>query len=162
MTTTISQAELKTILVLGDPRFYTVAPKTPGATYRVLFFRLSGYKRSCKVDILMPGIMNIPAVPPAHIRMIQGMPVMPFSGILFLKLQAWDDHRNDHRFFMRCKQYTDATDIQALLVIAARKKLKPAEDKWMPEPFVERAKERAKLFVSVYGGEKEWKTIGVM
>jgi hypothetical protein len=160
--TAIAQETLKSMLVNDSYSFYTVAPKTPGATYRVLYFRLSGIRRSCKVDILTPGVMNIPPVPTKRIRMIQGMPVMPFSGILFLKLQAWDDHRNDHREFMRRKQHTDASDIQTLLKIAVRKRLRPAQDNWMPETFITRAKARCKLFVKVYGRQEEWLALGVL
>jgi hypothetical protein len=162
MTTTVAQSALKQMLCDADASFYTVAAKTPGATYRVLYYRLTGYRRCCKVDILTPGTMNIPAVPARRIRVIKELPVMPFSGVLFLKLQAWEDHNHDPRAFMRSKQYTDASDIQTLLKIAVRKGLKPAADKWAPDWFIDMAKRRAKRFMAAYGGEKEWKAIGVV
>jgi hypothetical protein len=89
-----TQERLKALLVTANPDFYLVAAKTPGATYRVLWCRLTGYRRSCKVDILLPGIMNIPRVPRELIKRVQNLPVMPLAGILLLKLQAWEDHRN--------------------------------------------------------------------
>lgn len=73
-----------------DSNFYTVASKDPRATYRVLWYRL-GYSRSCKVDVLMPGIMNIPPVPAARIayrRSRSELPLISFLPLLLLKLQA--------------------------------------------------------------------------
>jgi hypothetical protein len=162
MTNSISQEQLKRTLVLSDLNFYLIEPKTPGATYKVLWFRLAGYRRSCKVDILIPGVMNIPPVPSDRITIINDLPSMPFSGIFFLKLQGWLDHRNSDKHWMQQKQHADARDILSLLKIAVRQGRRPAHDKWLPESFVEDGKQRAKLFATVYGGMEDWVKIEVL
>lgn len=106
-----------------DSNFYTVASKDPRATYRVLWYRL-GYSRSCKVDVLMPGIMNIPPVPAARIayrRSRSELPLIPFLPLLLLKLQAWMDHGEADKFYLRVKQYVDVQDIGDLLELAVAK-----------------------------------------
>ena len=62
-----------------DSSFYLVRSKNWRATYRVLWHRLSKdtYPRpsvDCKVDILVPGILNIPNVPQDHVACSRGFP----------------------------------------------------------------------------------------
>jgi hypothetical protein len=156
-----TQEQLKARLIALDPRFYTVASKDPYATYRVLWFRLptytTGYSyayrdRSCKVDLLLPGIMNIPFVPKERIYKVRDegknylsskslaysssssygsrsqsssnsdpLPLMPFLPLLLLKLQAWQDHGESSKLYMRQKQPTDVLDITELLALAVKK-----------------------------------------
>lgn len=123
LTTAYSQESLKEILVREDSSFYLVRSKNWRATYRVLWHRLSKStcplpSVDCKVDILVPGTMNIPNVPPERVRTLSGLPVMPMIPQLLLKLQAWSDHRASHRTDMRLKQYVDESDIDRLLAIA--------------------------------------------
>lgn len=70
LTSRYTQEELKNLLVRYNPGFYLVASKDPLATYRVLWFRLTGYHRSCKGDLLLPGTMNIPYVDPSRIHRV--------------------------------------------------------------------------------------------
>lgn len=45
-------------------------------------------------------------------------PLMPFLPLLLLKLQAWQDHGESAKLFMRDKQPTDVQDILELLRLA--------------------------------------------
>lgn len=74
LTTSYDTERLKAMLVARDPTFYLRLAKTFGATYKVLWARIVySYAQSdaCKVDILTPGIMNIPDVPREHIVTIE-------------------------------------------------------------------------------------------
>ncbi|KIK55979.1 hypothetical protein GYMLUDRAFT_99387 [Collybiopsis luxurians FD-317 M1] len=140
LTSSYTQEDLKRRIVSYDPRFYLIASKDPYATYRVLWFRLYGIRRACKVDILLPGIMNIPSVSPQRIYRIKNhpswnvsghrsyyssltvdYPLMPFLPLLLLKLQAWQDHGESSKAHMRLKQPTDVQDIRELLELVEQK-----------------------------------------
>lgn len=165
LTDTHTQEELKAILVSSDFNFYTVASKVPFATYRVLWYRL-GLRRSCKVDVLMPGIMNIPSVPIPRIayrRSRSDLPLMPFLPLLLLKLQAWMDHREADKLYLRMKQHVDVQDINALLELAVSKygiDLKK-NGKWLPDSFVQAAVKRVRAYVRLFPDSAgQWKEIG--
>ncbi|KAJ6529228.1 hypothetical protein B0H19DRAFT_1214535 [Mycena capillaripes] len=164
LTDKYTQAELKAILVAKDPNFYTVASKDLFATYRVLWYRI-GFRR-CKVDVLSPGIMNIPAVPVPRIayrKSRSDLPLMPFLPLLLLKLQAWMDHREADKLYLRAKQHVDVRDIGELLELAVGKynvDLKQ-DGKWLPESFVRAAATRVKAYVRSFPDSAElWRDIG--
>ncbi|KAF9261330.1 hypothetical protein L218DRAFT_870414, partial [Marasmius fiardii PR-910] len=127
----------------------------------------SRYGRTCKVDLLFPGIMNIPPVPKHRIYYKErrsSEPLMPFLPLLLLKLQAWQDHGESPKHWMRAKQPTDVADITELLNIAVTKypdvKLQK-EQVWLPVSFVDAGKKRVKRFVSEYPFTgREWKLLG--
>ncbi|KAG7097934.1 hypothetical protein E1B28_005245 [Marasmius oreades] len=187
-----TQEELKRQVVATDSNFYTVASKDFRATYRVLYYRFpssytsgsttssSGYSRllytsssnrrygkNCKVDLLFPGIMNIPPVPRSRIYYKDNRsskPLMPFLPLLLLKLQAWQDHGESSKQWMRAKQPTDVADITELLNVAVTKyldvKLKN-DEVWLPASFVDAAKRRVKLFTTRYPFTRsQWKLLG--
>ncbi|KAJ7472910.1 hypothetical protein B0H11DRAFT_1843937 [Mycena galericulata] len=165
LTDAHTQATLKATLVAVDSNFYTVASKDPFATYRVLWYRL-GFRRSCKVDVLTPGIMNIPSVPIPRIayrRSRSDLPLMPFLPLLLLKLQAWMDHGEAEKFYLRIKQHVDARDITDLLELAVSKygiDLKK-DGKWLPDSFVQAAVKRVKAYVKCFPESAgRWKEIG--
>ncbi|KAF7338884.1 Helicase ATP-binding domain-containing protein [Mycena sanguinolenta] len=165
LTDTLTQEALKAILVSADSSFYTVASKDPFATYRVLWYRL-GYHRSCKVDVLQPGIMNIPAVPIPRIayrKSCSDLPLMPFLPLLLLKLQAWMDHRAEAKLYLRQKQHVDVRDIGELLELAVEKydvNIKQ-DTKWLPESFLKAAVARVKAYVKCFPDSAEhWRDIG--
>ncbi|KAJ7754185.1 hypothetical protein DFH07DRAFT_886418 [Mycena maculata] len=166
LTETHTQADLKAILVSADSNFYTIASKDPFATYRVLWYRLLGYRRSCKVDVLLPGIMNIPSVPIPRIayrRSRSDLPLMPFLPLLLLKLQAWMDHRESPKIYFRTKQVVDARDIEDLLELAVSKygiDLKK-DGKWLPDSFIQAAVKRVKAYVKRFPDSAgNWQEIG--
>ncbi|THH15143.1 hypothetical protein EW146_g5289 [Bondarzewia mesenterica] len=120
------QEALKALLVGADSRFYLRDARSPFATYKVLWYREStfGYSyASCKVDILLPGIMNLPSLPDRYDKVIQGFSVVPFSLLLVTKLQAWDDHRNENSWWKREKQHTDVQDLRVLLQLPESRRL---------------------------------------
>lgn len=151
--TTIEQERLKEMLVKADGRFYTMAAKTPGATYRVLWYRLMGYHRACKIDLLVPGVMDLPNIPMEYIRNLKGLPVAPLRAILLSKLKAWDDHRNADRAFMREKQYTDIQDITYLLTRANNLRLSSFRQNWISKEYLRQSQDRAKSYRVITGRE---------
>ncbi|KAK7038874.1 hypothetical protein VNI00_010506 [Paramarasmius palmivorus] len=168
-----TQEELKRQVVANDPNFYTIASKDPFATYRVLFYRLNEYtsrylRRSCKVDLLLPGVMNIPNVPTSYIRYIDDRhrlkPLMPFLPLLMLKLQAWMDHGESTKLHMRAKQPVDVRDIMELLNLAVTKytDVKLAkEESWLPDTFVSAGRKRVRAFTRMYPtSARHWKAVG--
>lgn len=158
LTNSHTTDSLKSMLVRTDPDFYLRPSRKIGATYKILYCRV-GIMRSCKVDILTPGIMNIPPVPsPAQNRLtfLSGIPVMPFIPLLLLKLQAWQDHRESTRSDYNMKQHTDVRDIQQLLKIGVRKgfQLRDASG-WIGGSFLADGQRRVLSFCSRVMDEQE-------
>ncbi|KAJ3536286.1 hypothetical protein NM688_g6859 [Phlebia brevispora] len=166
VTSSYTTEMLKQLLVsTARATFYLRPAKTPGATYKVLFAKLSPGDfryRSCKVDILVPGILNIPSVPSHHILRIDGLPVMPLIALLLLKLQGWEDHRTSSRWDMQQKQYVDVRDINQLLQIAVGRGENVRNATWLPQDFITTGQERLNRFLSVLrpASSQSWKTIG--
>ncbi|KAJ3760679.1 hypothetical protein EV360DRAFT_39294 [Lentinula raphanica] len=164
LTSQYTQEHLKYILVRYDSRFYLIDSKDPNATYRVLWFRLTGYHRSCKVDLLLPGIMNIPSVEPARIvrPRFRDYPLMPFLPLLLLKLQAWQDHGESPKLFVREKQQMDVRDIRELLQLAEDQYALPkVEAPHLLESFIQAGRMRVRKFVRLHPwSEKQWRLLG--
>ncbi|PPR02818.1 hypothetical protein CVT26_009605 [Gymnopilus dilepis] len=115
---------VKQAIANGDPEHFRLeAAKNPNATYRVLYYLVDGglappntfHKDKCKVDVLLPGIMNLPSLSPHDIKWRTGLPVIPFSVLLLQKLQGWDDHRRMPEPYKFEKHAIDASDVQSLL-----------------------------------------------
>ncbi|SJL16602.1 uncharacterized protein ARMOST_20128 [Armillaria ostoyae] len=151
-----TQEELKRRVVAANTSFYLIASKDPYATYKVLWYRLPGYRRSCKVDLLFPGIMNIPPVPSnsivhrRHPSDYQTLPLMPFIPLLLLKLQAWMDHGESPKYYMNAKQPTDVRDITELLNIFVTAGNLGELGSWIPESFLKAGRSRRREFVRLY------------
>ncbi|KAG6812352.1 hypothetical protein H0H92_003252 [Tricholoma furcatifolium] len=111
--------EIKRLISNSNHNFYLVSSTNPRNTYKILWFRLS-VGRSCKVDILVPGILSIPKIPAERrlcVKNFRNIPLAPFLVVLLLKLRAWTDHRVDRRSRMRLKAPIDVRDIEELLEI---------------------------------------------
>ena len=164
MTESHTQEELKQILARDrSSGFYTRAPRTIGATYQVLFCTLTGSRRSCKVDILIPGILELPHISPRKFVHVDGIPLMPIIPLLILKLKGWDDHRLSGRTDFRLKQYVDIRDINALLQIAVDAGVSMHVDAvGLPSEFVRNAQDRLKKFFEIVRHTKvqSWGRIG--
>jgi hypothetical protein len=163
-TDLFSQERLKAMLVAADSDFYLVGATRPGATYKVLWYR-RGLGHCCKVNILRPGVMNIPRVPPERIGRVDGLPLMPLAGILLLKLQAWEDHRSANK--MDLKDWADQADLARLLPIAIEAGLRLSEETWLPDDFVKASRSRAKRLIPyAASGAREmysqWQKIGLL
>ncbi|KAK0485516.1 hypothetical protein EDD18DRAFT_1047136, partial [Armillaria luteobubalina] len=83
---------MKTFLVTKNSNhFYLVDAKTPGATWKVLWYHNHGLKgklEKTKVDILKPGVLHLPMIFSEAIVNKQGLPVVPMSILLPHKLQG--------------------------------------------------------------------------
>src|SRR5262245_56816068 len=144
---------IKALLVAGDSKFFLVRSTNPRNTYRVLWYRLSSttsgsssytslyrdtyyYSRKCKVDILIPGTLNVPDVPTSRIKQINKLPVAPILVVLFLKLQGWTDHCASTRTDLYLKRHSDVDDINKLLrILKAQFDLEREirrERRWLP------------------------------
>ncbi|KAI0943081.1 hypothetical protein AcV7_002323 [Taiwanofungus camphoratus] len=161
------QEELKRLLVAANGSFYLVPSRNPYATYKVLWCRLPSARgfeleRSCKVDILLPGVLNIPNVPAARLRSIKGHPVMPFLPLLLLKLQAWTDHQIARRLDLQRKQHVDVRDIDALLIIAARRGTRVENyHSWLGLLFLDAGQRRVHQYITRFpNSAPRWKDIG--
>jgi len=164
LTELYDQEEVKNLLVENDSNFFLVRSSRPRATYKILYYTLPS-RGFCKVDILLPGILDIPAVPRSRITYTQvpDVPVMPLIAVLLLKLQGWTDHRDSEREDFQEKQYMDVDDIKEMLDILRwdyGMKTLSSED-WMPRWFVNLARERVDEFVEVFPDTRDhWCDIG--
>ncbi|KAL7284879.1 hypothetical protein ACG7TL_002193 [Trametes sanguinea] len=149
LSTVYTQEALKEMLVRDDQQFQLVRSRNPRATYRVLWYRIPGTYQRCKVDILIPGILNVPAVQYRYIISPKPhhLPLMPLIPQLLLKLQGWADHRVSHRSDMRAKQCIDVRDVDALLEIVWRKKMRIDDEDVKVEWNVQKLKTARDLFL---------------
>ncbi|TFK45889.1 hypothetical protein OE88DRAFT_1639106 [Heliocybe sulcata] len=140
--------QLKQLLVDCDDRFYLVPSKVPGATHKKLYFRLPGRNRSCKVDILHEGIMELPPIPRRRmIKKFHGVPAMPLSALLLTKLKGWCDHRESSRSDAYEKECNDVEDISELLQMNV---WIPRGVLWLRQSLLEASKERVQEYVHVH------------
>ncbi|KAF9471687.1 hypothetical protein BDN70DRAFT_887823 [Pholiota conissans] len=141
----LTAAELKELVINSDPRhFYLKLPRDPAAEYRILWYRQEYKGPECKVDILVPGSVNLPRLPRHRVmflspraehdddtlngeesRIVGGavIPVVPFALLLAHKLQGWDDHRRAEESHYKEKQHQDAADVRRLLGLRREMKL---------------------------------------
>jgi len=159
--------EIKQMIVSADDRFYLEDSANPANTYKILHYALPGPARlTCKVDILVPGDLNIPNIPHRRIQYFPdphttAIPVIPFLALLILKLQGWTDHRDSPRRDFREKQHVDVDDIHELLAIAEEDGEELRNERWMPKRFVGQARSRVLEFVDQFPDtEDDWREIG--
>jgi hypothetical protein len=109
--------------------------------------------------------MDFPVVSPLVMNWIDGLPVMPLSGLVRTKVKGWTDHRKEEKEWKRAKQWTDVDDVRALLrtMKAEGFGLEGEEDTWwMDAEYLERSEKRAREFVAVCGGKEEWIEAGIL
>ncbi|KAI0088398.1 hypothetical protein BDY19DRAFT_994295 [Irpex rosettiformis] len=168
LTSNHTTEDLKLFISRADPStFYLRPSKKVGETYKILWARLRGNvfytRRSCKVDILIPGILNIPSVPHHLVINLNNLPVMPIIPLLMLKLQGWEDHRLSSRFDMQQKQYVDIRDISQLLQVAInRGETLQDELVWLPEEFIDAGRVRLAKYLEILRPTNagSWKVVG--
>lgn len=140
-------------MISRNPGFYLRPSKKPGETYKVLYYRLQPNllydRRSCKVDILIPGIMNIPHISSDRLVWKNTLPVLPILVLLLLKLQGWSDHRASTRSDMQQKQYVDIRDINQLVATAARSGEHISQAFWLPDTFLARGREHLSMYLRI-------------
>ena len=163
LTSSLGQETIKEMIVAKDDDFFLVRSKRPWATYRILYYALKPRGAWCKVDILIPGTLNVPLVPTNLVVHINDMPLMPLFAVLLLKLQGWTDHRDSTQTDMRLKRYVDVNDIEKLLKIIVDKYPDQIVDRqrWVPESMIPAAQKRVDEFVLEKPGTKSgWLYIG--
>ena len=167
----ISVEKLKLAIEHLDPiHFYLIPSKRPRATYQVLYYRLNDasiqtVSTSCKVDLVFPGTLHLPALPTTRIFWDEGLPLIPFSLLLLQKLQGWDDHRVSGEEVKRLKQITDAKDIQGLLELSGMVSLRfsrPWSDRLLfDEQFEMLSRGRVRLYCFMFPEWAEhWELLG--
>jgi len=137
------QEQLKEMLVKDDStHFYLVASKRKGATHRILHFRHSG--QDTKVDVVLPGIMEIPSLPPAECYtatiLEKKFEVVPYKMLLYMKLRGWEDRTNWSP--QKDKMKTDEQDIRFLLSLEQ----KYTDKETLPSEFLRMGERRLARF----------------
>lgn len=160
MTASFAQEELKQLLVQHPGSDFLLRPsRRIGATYTIVYCDL-GDERFCKLDVLIPGILNIPSISSDRIVHIDGLPVLPFMALLLMKLQGWSDHRASGRSDMWEKQYVDVRDINQMLGIAASRGENVNNETWLPKDFLDVARQRVVRFVEHFRQPARWERVG--
>lgn len=154
---------LKSKLVALNGSFYLWPARDPRATYTVLWYHIVETDSCLKVDILLPGVLDIPAISFTNFDFdnASGLPCAPLSLVLLLKLQAWVHHGESPDVRYRIKQPTDAQDIKELLQVARTRRLKPRTESFLPNSFISLAESRVEKFVEQYPRTRvEWVAVG--
>ncbi|KAK0231724.1 hypothetical protein EDD85DRAFT_775545 [Armillaria nabsnona] len=174
----ISTAEdpevIKLSLVNKNPlHFYLVRAKTPGATYKVLWYRHCQtigrrvFTRKTKVDIVVAGTMMLPSLSLQSIIIKGTFPVVPLEVLILHKLQGFFDHVMAPELHKQRKGPVDVEDIRCTLKIAVRS-LTGTERLWalvaldfFEEEFQQLTLDRVKLFCSVFADcRDDWYQLG--
>ncbi|SJL15575.1 uncharacterized protein ARMOST_19076 [Armillaria ostoyae] len=165
---------LKENLATQKPNcFQLVDAKTPGATWKVLWYHdyVEGKLEKTKVDILKPGLLHLPMIFSEAIVEKQGLPVVPMGILLLHKLQGWKDNMDSGLPRLRSKQDADAGDIFSLLRIII-KGMSALERKnsthWKQfalerfnEEFRGETERRVRLFCSIFPQYRDmWRKLG--
>ena len=119
----IDQEFVQQGLVNRNKQFFTRRTKDPAATYRALFHYIPqsavlppNFKiRECKVNTLLPGVMNLPYLDEQQVNEVDGLPVVPVLVLLLQKLQGWEEHFNCVEPHTFRKHAVDAEEIRELL-----------------------------------------------
>ncbi|CCM06852.1 uncharacterized protein FIBRA_09157 [Fibroporia radiculosa] len=158
---------LKIELANEDDDFYLAFARSRNANYKVVWFDLSSAadepRRKCKVDILVPGILEIPNTPIKRIKHQRGMLVLPILPLLLMKLKGWSDHIQAKRPDLRAKRHVDVEDIAELLRIACRRgtRIRSRSLRWLPLDFLEAAQERVLKYTRKFPETSEqWMQLG--
>jgi len=157
------QEAIKQRLVGASKRFYLVDSQTRGAQYQVLWYHPLGEGSNrrlaaVKIDILLPGITEIPAFDPSRIRYSTQLrlPVAPLSLVLLHKLQGWFIRSHSPNTYQYEKHWKDSFDVARLVPIAAKEGVK-ITDPALSNTLVEKAREWVDHYVMKY---PEFRTAG--
>jgi len=167
LTCNLEQEALKSRLVALNPKFYLVRARDSTAKYKVLWYTPTQYGPCIKVDILLPGVLDIPSIPSSSITRDNDakLPCAPFSLVLLLKLQAWIHHGEALEHWLRAKQFNDRCDLERLLPIAVRRGMSLGSGGILPESFITLSAKRAERFVryeATPGTRTHWEKLGLI
>ncbi|KAI0251565.1 hypothetical protein BJV78DRAFT_1126071 [Lactifluus subvellereus] len=157
--------EIKEKIVRADNRYFLEPSRQRGATHRLLYCRLPGWRtdgRRVKVDILVPPTLGLPEIHYMEASRIVDIPVMPIFDLLVMKTQGWWDHRTSERADFRRKESADVSDIFALLERAAEENvsyLDEADEYRHSQEFMDHALILVNRFVRNYGRHRQWRAL---
>jgi len=162
------QEEIKRMIASQNSRFYLVNAKTIGAHWKVLWYHPRGRgstKRpaAIKIDVLLPGIMELPSFDPYWIDYDNSLrlPTAPLSLVLLHKVRGWSE-RIDSTGHQYEKRWQDARDVATLAPLASRMGV-TIHDDVLPDEFIESASEWVNDFVATYPKLRtryHWRKIG--
>lgn len=132
---------------------------------------------SSKVDILLPGVMHLPALPTSMITQLSSLPLVPFPVLLLQKLQGWADHSAATEARYRRKISVDSRDLEwclnsrnvkrhLLKYVSNGRQEECLKELWsdrtmFSEEFEALSRVRVREFCEVHTGLREaWKAIG--
>ncbi|KAF4575391.1 hypothetical protein EYR36_006750 [Pleurotus pulmonarius] len=161
----VGREEIKRRMAARDSNFFLASPETPHATYKVLWYDISP-----TVNILAPGVMNIPDVPQGCAVIASGqwwgLPLMPLIPLLMLRLQDWMEHRKPGVRFSRRSVENQRNDefltIGDLLDVGVRRGYTlDAYRAWLPVSLLETAEEQIPTY-NIYHPMKagHWQRLG--
>lgn len=164
-----------------DSNFFLASPENPHATYKVLWYDIPPTSvprsphspsiiRPCRVNILAPGVMNIPDVPQGCAVIASGewwgLPLMPLIPLLMLRLQDWMEHRKPGVRFSRRSVENQRNDefltIGDLLDVGVRRGYTlDAYRAWLPVSLLETAEEQILTYNSYHPMKAgHWQRLG--
>ncbi|KAK0231910.1 hypothetical protein EDD85DRAFT_775252 [Armillaria nabsnona] len=165
---------VKECLVNHDPFHFSLhKARTPGATYRVLWYRQrldigdTDVTKQTKVDIVIAGTMMLPSLSTSSIIVKEALPLVPLEVLLLHKLQGWHDHITATEPHKQRKQIADVADIRCTLKIVLRS-LAGTERSWahvalrfFQEEFQRLTMDRVKLFSFMFEDcRDDWYQLG--
>ena len=156
---------IKKLLESANDRFFLLPSANPRRSHHLLWYSLPG-GGACKIDILTPGLVNIPYIPTWRIVYqdpFPDIPVAPFLCLLLLKLGGWSDHRDpSKRRYMPDRVPVDEEDIEGLLTLAIEAyDVHLMWEEWMPGWFVALARDRVEEYVDEWPETADsWSQIG--
>ncbi len=153
--------DLKDQIARHHDNFYLTNSKNPRYSYKILWYRHDF--KSCKVDILLPGILDIPPIPVDKIVTMEDLPVMPFLPLFYLKVQGWWHHKQAFmKPHLQRKVPQDVRDIKELLRLVKQQRFVFEGNgvEWLPQWFFEKARMHVSEYSKVYPQtRREWATL---
>ena len=123
--------------------FYRVPSKVIGATHQVLWYHPNGrgfstHRSAIKIDVLLPGIMELPSFDPSYIYHGNDyrLPTAPLSLVLLHKVRGWSKRINSTEEYHYKKHWKDASDVAYLAAFAARMGV-TINEKVLPKDFID-------------------------
>ncbi|KAN0133060.1 hypothetical protein V8E53_009090 [Lactarius tabidus] len=157
---------IKEIIANADSRYFLKPSRFRKAKHKILMCRLPGwhaYHRCVKVDILIPGTINLPEIPASATPDIERIPVMPLFELLVMKTQGWWNHRVSPRKDFQAKVDADVDDVDALLDRAKEEGIEYEDERAIcrhTHEFMEWALLLARRFVKKHRRRGKWRAIG--
>ncbi|PFH48736.1 hypothetical protein AMATHDRAFT_49290 [Amanita thiersii Skay4041] len=155
---------IKSKLAETNSRFILRPSNHPRKSHHLLYYAIRFQRPEivCKVDILVPGLLDIPWVRKSRREYPNeyNIPVIPFLPLLLLKLKGWSDHRRSRRSDFQAKVPQDEKDIQEMLEMLDEDD-HLSNNEWLPRYLIRNSERRIVDFVEEFPGtDTEWKYIG--